>query len=244
MSNLRVNPLRLVRKVGPLPTLTHKYPKHPGSPRYNKPGMRDKTPGQHGRDLTDRKFLRDKSAYGLRLWEKQKLRFNYNIGERQLVRYVRQAKRSSTSTGDTLLSLLEMRLDNIVFRLGFSRTIVGARQLVSHGHIRVNGEKLTLPSYTCARKDQISVKPGAKSRNLVQSVLTAEKATPRRRARGNRGGGRTGRSSQWGATRTQVPKHLSFNPTTCTGVVERWASRQEVRLNINPLLVVEFYSGC
>lgn len=213
MSNYRNNALRLVRKVGPLPSLTRKRPGR----------RRSKTPGQHGRKLTDRKFLRDKSAYGLRLWEKQKLRFNYNINERQLVRYVRQAKRCSTPTGDTLLGLLEMRLDNVVYRLGFSRTIVGARQLVNHGHIRVNGQKLTTPSYSCARKDEISVRPHPKSRTLVNGVL---KHGSRRQKR------------------SYIPKHLTFNPETSTGVVERWASRREVRLNINPLLVVEYYSGC
>ena len=206
MSNYRNSALRLVRKVGPLPSLTRK-----------RPGWRrSKTPGQHGRKLTDRKFLRDKSAYGLRLWEKQKLRFNYGVNERQLVRYVRQAKRCNTPTGDTLLGLLEMRLDNIVYRLGFSRTIVGARQLVNHGHIRVNGQKLTTPSYSCARKDEISIRPHPKSRQLVDGVL---KPGRRQRRRG------------------RTPKHLSFNPETRTGVVERHASRQEVRLNINPLLV-------
>lgn len=213
MSNYRNNALRLVRKVGPLPSLTRKRPGR----------RRSKTPGQHGRKLTDRKFLRDKSAYGLRLWEKQKLRFNYNLNERQLVRYVRVAKRCSTPTGDTLLGLLEMRLDNVVYRLGFSRTIVGARQLVNHGHIRVNGQKLTTPSYSCARKDEVSIRPHPRSRALVNGVL---KHGSRRQKR------------------SYVPKHLTFNPETSTGVVERWASRREIRLNINPLLVVEYYSGC
>lgn len=212
MSNYRNSALRLVRKVGPLPTLTRKQPGYP----------RDKTPGQHGKDLKSKKFLRDKSAYGLRLWEKQKLRFNYNITERQLVRYVRRAKRSGNATGDTLLGLLEMRLDNIVFRLGMSRTIVGARQLVSHGHITVNGRKITIPSYSCARKDQISIRDNPRSRQLVQKVVR-----PKSRRR----------------ERSFVPQHLSFNPDTCTGVVEQWASRRAVRLKINPLLVVEFYSG-
>jgi small subunit ribosomal protein S4 len=91
------------------------------------------------------------------LLEKQKLRFNYNITERQLLRYVIQAKKSTGSTGEVLLELLEMRLDNIVYRLGMAPTIVAARQLVGHGHILVNQAKVDIPSYSCS-KDIISIK--------------------------------------------------------------------------------------
>lgn len=213
MSNYRGSALRLVRKVGPLPSLTRKRAK-----------KRSKSPGQHGKDITKRKFLKDKSAYGLRLWEKQKLRFNYNINERQLVRYVKQAKKSSASTGETLLGLLEMRLDNTVFRLGMSRTIVGARQLVVHGHVLVNGKKLTIPSYSCAIKDKISIKSNPRSRELVQRNV--KPMTKKSRAK-----------------KSFVPKHLSFDPGALTGVVNQWVNRQEIRLKINPLLVVEYYSG-
>lgn len=210
MSNYRGSALRLVRKVGPLPSLTRKRVK-----------KREKSPGQHGKDIEKRKFKREKTSYGLRLWEKQKLRFNYNINERQLVRYVNLAKKSSASTGETLLGLLEMRLDNTVFRLGMSRTIVSARQMVVHGHICVNGKKLTIPSYSCAIKDKISIKANPKSRILIERIVK-----PKAKNR-----------------KSFVPTHLSFNPRTLTGEVNRWANRHEVRLKINPLLVVEYYSG-
>lgn len=226
MSNYRSSPLRLVRKVGHLPSLTRKQV---GSKKEKK------TPGQHFRDIDSRKFKRDKSAYGLRLWEKQRLRFNYNINERQLVNYVKQAKKSSASTGDTLLALLEMRLDNTVFRLGMTRTIVSARQLVVHGHVCVNGKKLTIPSYSCAIKDKISIKPNPKSRQLVERTVKSKQR------------GKTGAK----AAKSSVPQHLSFNPMTLTGVVDKWVDRRESPLinmmepkkRIKPLLVVEYYSG-
>ena len=204
MSNYRNSPTRLLRKVGPLPSLTRKRAK-----------LRTMTPGQHGKIITKRKFIKKKSAYGLRLWEKQKLRFNYNIHERQLLRYVRQAKKSSAPTGDTLLGLLEMRLDNTVFRLGMARSIVAARQLVVHGHVTVNGQKLTLPSYSCAKLDKIGVLERDRSVRLVRNTV---------------------------AQSPGLPKHLSFDPNTLTGVVDRWVNRAEIRLKINPLLVVEYYS--
>jgi len=125
-------------------------------------------PGQHG--LT--KLFKTKSSdYLIRLKVKQRLRYNYGISEKQLVRYVRKAKASKGSTGQVLLQLLEMRLDNIVFRLNMAPTIVAARQIIVHGHIRVNNKKVNIPSYMCKPKDVISVAMKEKSLKLVNKNL-------------------------------------------------------------------------
>ena len=205
MSKYRGPRLRLVRRLGQLPALTKK-----------RPAMRRKekqAPGQHMKPQSA--LFSKSSAYGLRLLEKQKLRYNYNLNERQFVRYVKEAKRQNGPTGEILLSLLEMRLDNTVYRLGFARTISAARQLINHGHIFVNQKKLTIPSYACQLKDVISIKPNEKSQALVKKFLPS---------------------------RSFVPNHLSFNRETLTGVVNQTANRQAVKLKINELLVVEYYS--
>jgi len=140
MSRFRGPRVKIVRRLGELPGFTQKQSK------------KSNRPGQHG--AKDSKI----SAYGIRLQEKQKLRYNYGITERQLLNYVRKARRKKGSTGDIILQLLEMRLDNIVHRLGFAPTIVSARQLVNHGHIRVNGKVVNIPSYECRINDTIQAK--------------------------------------------------------------------------------------
>ena len=102
-------------------------------------------PGQHGMRAGRKK----KSDYGVMLAEKQKLRFQYGVLEGQFRKYYAEAARRRGITGDILLQLLELRLDNVVYRLGFSNTRAGARQLVSHGHITVNGKKTNIASYSC-----------------------------------------------------------------------------------------------
>ena len=128
MSRYRGPRLRIVRRLGELPGLTSKTSKN------------QSRPGQHG--MAPRKV----SQYGIRLQEKQKIRFHYGITESQLIRYVRFARKLKGSTGEILLQLLEMRFDNVVFRLGFAPTMSAARQLIRHGHLRVNGKKATIPS--------------------------------------------------------------------------------------------------
>ncbi|HEX6734682.1 MAG TPA: 30S ribosomal protein S4 [Azonexus sp.] len=103
---------------------------------------RPQPPGQHGA----RKVTGRKSEFGLQLMEKQKLRYNYGVSERQLRRVVLDAKKQKGATGSRIVELLERRLDNLVFRAGFAPTIPAARQLVNHGHIVVNGRRLTIPS--------------------------------------------------------------------------------------------------
>jgi small subunit ribosomal protein S4 len=137
----------------------------------NLPGLSPKTmdsrqnpPGEHGESRRGRK----NSDYGRQLKEKQKLRYNYGVGERQMRLLVGKARKSKDETGKKIIELLESRLDNIVFRAGLARTIPAARQLVAHGHILVNGKKVDIPSYTVAVKDEISLRE--RSQNLKAVV--------------------------------------------------------------------------
>jgi small subunit ribosomal protein S4 len=119
-------------------------------------GVRSNPPGQHGA----RKGRA--SDYRLRLDEKQKLVYNYGLGERQLRNYFKTAARRKGDTGKNLLALLESRLDNVVFRLGFAPTIPAARQVVKHGHITVNGRRVDVPSYPLRPGDSIGVCEGSR----------------------------------------------------------------------------------
>jgi len=199
MSRYRGPRLRITRRLGDLPGLTRK------SPRRAYP------PGQHGQARKKR------SEYAVRLDEKQKLRFNYGLTERQLLRYVRKARRVSGSTGQVLLQLLEMRLDNTVFRLGMAPTIPAARQLVNHGHIRVNDRSVDIASYQCRPGDVISVQNKEASRQLVQLNLQYPGLA-------------------------NVPSHLELDKEKLTGKVNSIVEREWVALQVNELLVVEYYS--
>ncbi|MEQ8999439.1 MAG: 30S ribosomal protein S4 [Coleofasciculus sp. B1-GNL1-01] len=199
MSRYRGPRLRVVRRLGDLPGLTRK------SPRRSYP------PGQHGQ------ARRKRSEYAIRLEEKQKLRYNYGVTEKQLLRYVRKARRATGSTGQALLELLEMRLDNTVFRLGMAGTIPGARQLVNHGHVMVNGREVNIASYQCRPGDVIMVKDNDRSRRLVEKNLEYPGLA-------------------------NLPSHLEFDKKTFTGKVNGVIEREWVALQINELLVVEFYS--
>jgi small subunit ribosomal protein S4 len=188
--------LRIVRRLGELPGLTRK------------PLTRLNPPGQHGANS------KKNSQYAIRLLEKQKLRYNYGISETQLIRYVKEARRAKGSTGEILLQKLEMRLDNIIYRLGFAPTVLAARQMVSHGHILVNNTRVTIPSYPCQPKMTISVRNKPQSKKLVTNSFT-----------GNR-----------------VPPHLTVNKETLTAVIQQVANREAVPFALNELLIVEFYS--
>ncbi|MEM6599547.1 MAG: 30S ribosomal protein S4 [Cyanobacteria bacterium P01_C01_bin.69] len=199
MSRYRGPRLRVVRRLGDLPGLTRK------SARKAYP------PGQHGQ------ARKKKSEYCIRLEEKQKLRYNYGVTERQLLRYVKKARRAGGSTGQVILQQLEMRLDNTCFRLGFGPTIPSARQVVNHGHITVNGRVVSIPSYQCRPGDVIGVRNKEASKKLVNANLEFPGLA-------------------------NVPTHLDFDKgkleAKVTGVIER----EWVALNVNELLVVEYYS--
>ncbi|HAJ59768.1 MAG TPA: 30S ribosomal protein S4 [Cyanobacteria bacterium UBA8543] len=199
MARYRGPRLRIVRRLGDLPGLTRKNPR------------RAYPPGQHGQARKKR------SEYAIRLEEKQKLRFNYGITEKQLLRYVRRARRATGSTGQALLQLLEMRLDNTVFRLGMAGTIPGARQLVNHGHVTVNGRVVNIPSYQCRPGEVIGVRDNTKSKALVEQNLQFPGLA-------------------------NLPSHLEFDKGKLTGKVNGVVEREWVALQINELLVVEYYS--
>ena len=191
--------LRIVRRLGDLPGLT------------SKKGRSNKRPGQHG--ATPKKL----TQYAIRLEEKQKLRFNYGVSEKQLMNYIKKAKRVKGATGTILLQLLEMRLDNVIFRLGMAPTIAAARQIISHKHIIVNGQCVSIPSYQCQPGDKIGVKSTKKSTELVSNYLEAPSLS-------------------------NVPQHLDFDKKQLTAKVLGVIDREWVALKLNELFVIEFYS--
>jgi small subunit ribosomal protein S4 len=138
----------------------------PGLSRKSKEA-RPNPPGQHGA----RAIRRKKSDFGVQLIEKQKLRFNYGLTERQLRRLMVDARKGKEPTGDTLLQLLERRLANVVFRAGFAPTIVAARQLVTHGHLQLNGKTATIPSMRLRTNDEVSMKSGRAELAVVVESL-------------------------------------------------------------------------
>jgi small subunit ribosomal protein S4 len=200
MARYRGPRLRIIRRLGQLPGLTQKITGR-------------NTPGQHGRPKSKIKL----SQYGLRLQEKQKLRFHFGLSESQLLNYVKKAYNQKGSTGEILLTLLEMRLDNILFRLGMMPTLAASRQFISHGHIRVNKKKVDIASFQCQPKDIISVKEKKQSREVITSFLKKKNARP-------------------------VPPHLSLNQDFLIGMVNDKVSLDKVGLKIKELLIVEYYS--
>ena len=192
-------------------------------PRFKKIRRLGDLPGLTRKELPVRRVQREqslsskKSQYRIRLEEKQKLRFHYGLTERQLVKYVRIAGKAKGSTGQVLLQLLEMRLDNILFRLGMAATIPQARQLVNHRHVLVNGRIVDIPSYRCKPEDIITAKDEQKSRTLIQNSLES-------------------------APRKQLPTHLTLHALQYKGLVNQIIDRKWVGLKINELLVVEYYS--
>jgi small subunit ribosomal protein S4 len=219
--------LRIVRRLGLLPGLTKKIVKN-----------RTKTPGQHGKLIftkTKRSSLSD--DYRERLLEKQKLRFNYGITEKQLISYYKEAKRQKGSTGIGLLELLEARLDCIVYRLGFASTIPAARQIVNHGHILVNNRLIDIPSFICTPGDKIQVKEKATSKNLVTKNFEIQQQKRDLIQK---------RMKRINLTRSRfhslLPKHLEIDPTTLIGKMISDVKRKDVLVRINELKVVEYYS--
>lgn len=170
---------------------------------------RNFAPGQHGQE---KKKL---TQYGMQLREKQKLKRYYGILERQFVRYYERAERMRGITGENLLQLLERRLDNVVYRLGFAVSRAQARQLVSHGHIEVNGKKVDIPSYLVKPGDVISVKESSRSMELIKNNLEM------------------GRN---------VPDWLELNKDAFEGRVVSLPRREHIDLPVQEHLIVELYS--
>jgi small subunit ribosomal protein S4 len=214
MSRYRGPRLRITRRLGDLPGLVRK-----SSAKTN-------PPGQHGA------VAQKPSQYSIRLKEKQKLRFNYGINERQLVSYVKKARRSQGSTGEKVLQLLEMRLDTILYRSGFAPTLRASRQLVTHGHICVNDDRVTIPSYQCKPGDSFVVKNKKASRQLVQTHFeqTASGSPIMNAVPGV--GGTSGPSTSY----------LKFDTKSFSGEVKQMISRSDVSCPVNEFLIIEYYS--
>ena len=177
---------------------------------------------------------KDKSEYRIRLEEKQKLRFHYGITERQLLRYVRLARRAKGSTGQVLLQLLEMRLDNIIFRLGMAPTIPAARQLVNHGHVLVNDGVVDIPSYRCKPEDIIGIRDRVRSRALVDKNFNNSQESKNLSISSS---GTFGRDPL-----SKVPTHLRLNAKNYKASVNQIVNRNSIGIKVNELLVVEYYS--
>ena len=158
MARYRGPRVKIVRRLGELPGLTTKVPN------------RTYGPGQHGQASSTGKL----TQFRVRLQEKQKLRYNYGISEKQLLAYVRRARRAKGPTGEVLLQMLEMRLDSTIYRLGFAPTIRAARQYVSHGLITVNGQTVNIPSYNCLAGETIA----STSNPVIESCKTFGGAVP------------------------------------------------------------------
>tara|TARA_Y100000748_G_scaffold26477_1_gene19848 strand:- start:2018 stop:2614 length:597 start_codon:yes stop_codon:yes gene_type:complete len=158
MARYRGPRVKIVRRLGELPGLTTKVPN------------RTYGPGQHGQASSTGKL----TQFRVRLQEKQKLRYNYGISEKQLLAYVRRARRAKGPTGEVLLQILEMRLDSTIYRLGFAPTIRAARQYVSHGLITVNGQTVNIPSYNCLPGETIA----STSNPVIENCKTFGGAVP------------------------------------------------------------------
>jgi small subunit ribosomal protein S4 len=205
MSRYRGPRLRIIRRLGKkviLPGLTTK------TSRKEQPPGKSKTSDNKGQKSTE---------YGIRLNEKQKLKFNYGLTENQLFRYVKEARRRKGVTGLILLQLLEMRLDTLCFTLGFAKSIAQARQLVNHGHITVNKKVIGIPSFQCRLNDVISVKEKSTSKNLVNNNIKVNQ-------------------------RNEIPTNLKFDDSKLEATVLDYCDRDDVQLELKELLVIEYYS--
>ena len=169
-------------------------------------------PGMHGNNKRRRKA----SEYGIQLKEKQKAKYTYGVLEKQFRNMFDKASRSKGVTGEVLLQLLESRLDNVVYRLGLSNTRAGARQLVTHRHITVNGDIVNIPSYTLKPGESIGVRERSKSLEVITDALSTTRYG----------------SSTW----------LEFDEASMTGKFLNRPEREDIPENIKEQLIVELYS--
>ncbi len=190
--------VKLSRRVGvPIADI----PKHTAKRQLTLPGMH----GYRGRRVKD---------YGIRKAEKQKLRYHYSVLEKQFHRYVEEASRRKGNTGEVLLQMLEQRLDNVVRRAGFTRTIWAARQMVVHGHVQVNGRKVDRPSYAVQPGDTVAL------RQRIHHLA------------------RDNMESMAGHI---VPESMQVNPAELSVKIVAPATRDQIPFDVNTNLIVEFY---
>ena len=172
---------------------------------------RNYAPGQHGQKRAKL------SEYGTQLREKQKTKSYYGVGEKQFRGYFEMASNKKGITGENLLQILESRLDNVVYRLGFGASRAQARQLVNHGQFAVNGQRVDIPSYLVKAGDVITVRENKKENGAIKATIEANSARP-------------------------VPAWLELNNETLSGKVVRLASREDVDIPVEEHLIVELYS--
>jgi len=197
MSRYRGPRVKILRRLGALNGL-----------RRKNNSIRKNSPGQHGKDISRQKI----GPYNLRLREKQKLRFNYGLSEKQLLNFVKKARHLKESTGLGLLQLLEMRLDTICFRLGWGNSIAASRQLVNHGHVLVNNKNVNIPSFICKPGDNLTLKSKiSKNQQVISSFVNC-------------------------------PKFLQLDPSKTNGLVKEIINRKDFTISVDELLIVEYYS--
>ena len=167
-------------------------------------------PGQHGKDRK-----RKPSNYSIQLTEKQKARFMYGISEKQFKKLVNDSAKMKGVHGENLLILLESRLDNLVYRTGFANTRRGARQLVNHGHITVNGKKVDIPSYRVKPGDTIGIKENSSSHKGIEIAI---------------------------ANKIKRPDFINYDEKKRVATYVRYPERSELNADINESLIIEFYS--
>jgi len=175
---------------------------------------RNYPPGMHGKAA---QFRRRISDYGLRLREKQKARRIYGVLERQFRRYFEEAVRRKGITGANLLAILESRLDNVVYRLGFASSRAQARQLVRHGHFEVNGRKTDIPSYLVKPGDVIAVRARSKEKPYFKAIAKELGQRP-------------------------VPSWMALDPVNMSGRILSIPTREEIDVPLKEQLIVEYYS--
>ncbi|MBI2846107.1 MAG: 30S ribosomal protein S4 [Chloroflexi bacterium] len=175
---------------------------------------RNYPPGMHGKKS---QFRRKASDYALQLKEKQKARWTYGVLERQFRRYFKEAEKRTGVTGLALLRMLETRLDNVVYRLGFASSRSQARQLVNHGHILVNGQRADIPSYSVKPGDEISVREPSQGNTYFQAVAKTLGEQP-------------------------IPSWLQMEDKSFKAKVTSLPSREELGVPLQEQLIVEYYS--
>jgi small subunit ribosomal protein S4 len=174
--------------------------------------VRPTPPGVHGQRRTTKP-----SDYKVRLMEKQKLRWHFGVLEKQFIRYVKEASRQKGPTGRNLVTLLESRLDNVVWRLGLAPTIPAARQMVVHGHVKVDGKRVDRPSFRLKVGQEVSIREKSMSKPYIQEALGAS------------------------ATRLR-PGFLEFDPAKATGRMVAEPELEDLPMECNLQAIVEFYS--
>ena len=200
----------MARYTGPKTKISRKF----GEPLFGEDRTLEKKnypPGQHGNNKRRSK----KSEYAIQLMEKQKAKYTYGILEKQFKNIYDKANKGKGITGELLLQLCESRLDNVVFRMGISKTRDGARQLVSHKHITVNGSIVNIPSYTLRQGDKVSVREKSKSLKAIESSLMENSS-----------------EYDW----------IKFNRERLEGEFVTIPEREQIPENIKEQLIVELYS--